>query len=210
MKALTVSDVLIPTILAGSKTETRRLMNPQPQWDGDVWKWCGFSWGEDVSKPEACLSASPFGKQGSLLWVRETHYRFGHWEPVPGAKTRTGLGKWRFVADTDEVLFERPAICRDGLNRKQRDTLPHWYKRIARFMPRELSRINLEVKSVGIERLCNISEESAKAEGVNVDGLTRYPGEYRTAFFRVWELLHGEGSVSCSPWVWVVKFERMS
>ena len=207
MKAITFSDVLIPAILDGSKTETRRAMKPQPEMASLGWQWKSFYWGEYVSKPDVCLKDSPYGQQGSLLWVRETHYRFGHWEPVPGVKTRTGLEKWRFVADTDEVLFDRPTIAKDGIDR--RDTSPCWYKRNARFMPRELSRINLEVKSVDVERLGNISEESAKAEGVKVSGLTRFPGEYRAAFFRVWELLHGAGSVSNNPWVFVIRFERV-
>jgi hypothetical protein len=84
-------------------------------------------------------------------------------------------------------------------------------------MPRWASRLTLEVVSVRMERLQDISEADAKAEGIESsddDGVTYWgplgKGHFdpRVAYRSLWESLHGPGSWAANPWVWVVGFRR--
>jgi len=102
-------------------------------------------------------------------------------------------------------------------------------------MPRWASRITLEVESVRVERLQDISEEDAIAEGIQANskdgGITvkygisdrdGWPGNDdhgwhwhewcktpREAYLKLWEKINGPGSVQANPWVWVVTFKRI-
>jgi hypothetical protein len=79
-------------------------------------------------------------------------------------------------------------------------------------MPRWASRITLEVIAVRVERLQDISEEDAQAEGAELH--TEYMPmkvgfNYRQAYGGLWESINGSGSWDTNPWVWVVEFKRM-
>jgi hypothetical protein len=161
--------------------------------------------------------------------VKEEHYRFGHWEPVPGVRTKTGRMKWRFVSDCDKVLYEPPAEYRKGRHHKDPAT-PAWHKRLARFMPRWASRLTLEITEVRVQRLQEISEEDAKAEGIRTDilpacgdhpDLLCYVSEpddnhayryAREAFAKTWDVINGKCpgcSWEANPFVWVIGFRRI-
>jgi len=143
---------------------------------------------------------------GDLLWVREEHYRYGHWEEVPGVRTKGGRQKWKFVADTDEVVYEPPVSFRKGRHHKDSHTTA-WHKRLARFMPRWASRITLEVVSVRVERLNDCSREDAIAEGIDID--PELPADPRDTYRSLWESINGPGSWDANPWVWVVGFKAL-
>jgi hypothetical protein len=179
---------MVCAILAGTKTQTRRMLKPQPvvpegasvrlydegakhmtsqrcwqvehpgEYDGHNAIGCRDDDGRQLN-----IGRMPFST-GDRLWVREEHYRFGHWEPVPGVRTKAGRMKWRFVADGTEVLYDPPAQFRKGRHHKDSAT-PAWHKRLGRFMPRSASRILLEITGVRVERLQDISEADASAEG---------------------------------------------
>ena len=76
-------------------------------------------------------------------------------------------------------------------------------------MPRWASRITLEVTGVRVERLQDISEEDAKAEGVTLKGTSRYDGEARDAFESLWCSINGAESWDANPWVWCVSFRKL-
>lgn len=157
-------------------------------------------------------------KRGEILYVRESHYCFGNWFYGP---KNDGMG-WTFypvARGTDEPhTFEQPEkfhISRDKKNPQH----PQWYKRLARFMPKAYARTFLEVVSVRVERLQNISEVDAFAEGVifvismedepaEAGGKPFLPG--RAAFRKLWEEINGTGSWNANPWVWVIEFKRIS
>lgn len=156
---------MVRAILDGRKTQTRRIVKPQVAvLTDDLARSLGVRPPSEVNQP---VIPCPYGFVGDRLWVREEHYRFGHWEPVVGAKARTERGRqrWKFGADTDETLFDAPAVFRKGRHHKDSGTAA-WHKRLARFMPRALSRISLDVAGVRVERLNDISESDAKAEGI--------------------------------------------
>lgn len=89
------------------------------------------------------------------------------------------------------------------------------------FLPRRLSRINLEITDIWLQRLHDITEDQAKAEGVQPgiyrDGPNRAKcefqledngnhGSYRDGFRYKWQQLNGRHSWDSNPWVWVINF----
>ena len=237
-KPITFSRPMVLAILAGLKQQTRRVVKLPHENSLGVWEPVlvgGPTGGRDRrgnlipeevgiwhTRTGDCL-LNPYGPTGTKLWVREEHYRFGHWEIVPNTRTNTGLDKWRFVANRPEVLFEPPATFRKAMNRRDPAT-PAWHKRLARFMPRELARIFIQVVASRAERLQAISPADCEAEG-----LLRFQGGVETwwgtglegsepslnsclflspveCYRNLWEVLHGEGSWEENPLVFVTSF----
>ena len=184
---------MVRAILAGTKTQTRRVVKPQPAERGDN----GGAFMEIIpsllpsrgglfdvryalDNPRAIRC--PYGQPGDRLWVRET---FGHFERNENFKPGA------------EVFYRADGNCLE---------LEPWRPSI--HMPRWASRITLEITGVRVERLQDISEADAYAEGIQHcdlwgDGTPR-------GFYRVlWEQINGAGSWDASPWVWVVEFKRM-
>lgn len=197
------------------KTQTRRVV--KFNLSGRVER-AGRQW--HIDDPSAVL-ACPYGQIGDRLWVKEEHYRFGHWEPVPGVKTKTGRMKWRFVADTDEVLYSPPAEFRKGRHHHDPETSA-WHKRLGRFMPRSAARTLLEIVDIRVERLLDISEEDAIAEGCQGEQV-RLPdtcygsgGEIvgysaKTDFIALWDSINAKRGYywEDNPLVWVIEFRRV-
>lgn len=197
--------------------------------------------GERIAVPEApaiwhqttgvCLAMNY--AVGDVLWVRETYYQFGHWESVVGAVTRKRKReKWRFVADSSDILFEVPQPHRKGRHAADPAT-PAWHQRLGRFMPRSASRLTLEVTDVRVERLKDITDADAIAEGiyghysdelgrtlysydtpghVGVGGrtsITTRPAGWekpRSAFGMLWEKVNGSDAWEANPFVVAVTF----
>jgi hypothetical protein len=155
--------------------------------------------------------------------VRETFFAWGRWETRYSAKK--ARDEWHFVDMTLESgkahQFEAPHGYEKS-KLKQAGAIPTWHKRPSIFMPRVASRITLEITSVRVERLQDISEADALAEGsiglpeslyTNVDNL---PDRWDTAalesstfdFAVLWKSINGPGSWEANPWVWVIEFQR--
>jgi len=73
-------------------------------------------------------------------------------------------------------------------------------------MPRWASRITLDIQSVRVERLKDISNEDCFAEGLPEDS----EKGNRTWYGDLWESINGKGSWDLNPWVWVVEFKRVT
>lgn len=218
------SAAMVRALIDGSKTQTRRVVKAE---------WQGLPL-ENPDYQREALGKNPYGQPGDQLWVREEHYQFGHWEPVEGKLTKGGRQKWQFVPDDSNVLFEVFTDYRKGRHSAD-PAMPAWHKRLARFMPRKYSRITLEILSVRVERLQEISDADAIAEGIIEDpdcivGANCAGGVHQeisgTLYFRdrnddeghegpveayrqLWEMINGPGSWQANPWVWVVEFKRM-
>lgn len=149
-----------------------------------------------VAKMLPLDGACPYGKPGDHLWVRETH------APMIG-------GGWVYAADyTPERL-------------RQKDGKGFWKPSI--FMKRAACRITLEIVSVRVERLQDISEADAIAEGVDLFQRAHEPRVYRDyshkklhyglsavgSYRTLWESINGPESWALNPWVWVVEFKRL-
>ena len=228
---------MVRAILEGRKTQTRRIVNPQPSYV--IESHCRTyqpalvdRHGELYPGPEVFGFYNeehgwkcPYGKPRDRLWVREPYYQKGHWEPVPGIRTKQGRQKWRFVSQGD-VCFDEPKNEPIRLCRHHRDpeTIA-WHKRLARFMPRTASRITLEIVSVRVERLQDITEADAIAEGIEKSdrGYLDYHWEQKRgastargwfsnpvlSYRSLWECINGPESWNANSWVWVVEFKRV-
>lgn len=214
---------MVRAILTGRKTQTRRVVklphnNPLGEWERTT-----FS-GTDahgVEHPEQAAIwhtrtgdtlACPYGQPGERLWVRETFYAFGRWETRFNAKK--GRDEWHFVDLTVEAgKSYRYDASMAGDNRRSRHAgaTPMWWKRPAIFMPHDASRLTLEVTGVRVERLRDISEADAEAEGPlpSLVGADQENLKWRAGFQTLWESINGAGSWYANPYVWVVEFRRI-
>lgn len=189
---------MVHALLAGTKTQTRRAVKPQAdsieRHDGYPDEWSPWKGGE-----RGASILCPYGAPGERLFVRETGWQ----RPERSARDmREGADTWR--------PYEYDA---DGLTEADHEQLKAWgwKRRPSIHMPRAYSRITLEVTGVRVERLQEISEADAMAEGVNWEefaGLARFTA--RKLYGELWETINGAGSWAANPWVWVVEFKRLA
>lgn len=188
---------MVRALLSDAKTQTRRVVKPQPR---DPYTGLDLRPGSSPVDLPRC----PHGAPGDRLWVRET-WGLLDTEPRDGP--------------TRATVFHRAT---DG----ERPDLRYQLWRPSIFMPRWASRIDLEVTGVRVERLQEISEADARAEGIR-EGHHDVPaamgGGVRTwdiggdewwtdpvaAFRALWVDINGAGSWSANPWVWVISFRRV-
>lgn len=176
MKQLPIlfSTEMVQAILAGRKTVTRRVINPQP--DSEPGSECSVIINDDGTWEELLMGFFPYRvhlrmpyQPGDILYVRETYYQVGHWEPDndPKKKRKTGRQGWKFVPDSPEIRYSDnpPDYFRKGRH-KESPEVSTWYRRLGRFMPKSAARIWLQVTDVRAERLQDITEEDAIREGV--------------------------------------------
>jgi hypothetical protein len=227
------SAAMVRALLNGTKTQTRRIVKPQPPANACHWKEC--SAGQWLSRDYGQQWKCPQGVAGDTLWVKET------WAAQ--------LLKLRTVKPTEIPNWERINYAADH-TADDMDGLGPW--RPSLFMRRWMSRITLEIVSVRLERLQDISEADAVAEGCaatyslagyNVlgsggsiqfvveefvggipkagddwQGMTvehvqhvpaRVLGSARDEYRRLWTRINGPGSWQANPWVWCVSFRRV-
>lgn len=189
------SGPMVRAILEGRKTQTRRIVNPQPKnRRGGRWMYCYesmnkklegsfyYSWpdkknGNCFSErgPESQITyRCPYGQVGDRLWVREA------WAVHP----ETGSLLYRADDDAPENTRWKPSI----------------------HMPRKHSRILLEITSIRVERLQTISWEDALAEGTDSDPATT---NAVGSFAKYWNYINGAEAWDMNPWVWVVGFKKV-
>lgn len=183
-------------LLDGRKTQTRRLLKPQPSkpWgsafqDGNRW-WTGDSLTGDVIETWKLRYAI-----GDRLYVRE-------------AATWVSAWGWRYRADNDDLAEKRAA-----------GEVGKWMPSI--HMPRWASRLTLTVTDVRVQRLQDISEADAVTEGIQVDpetggfwganggGICDTTARFinaRMAFRDLWNSLHGADAWDVNPWVVALTF----
>lgn len=230
---------LVRAILAGSKTQTRRLVKPQPTRtlpneqplpspSGDPWtiyRGKGWRWQKSKSKSLSAFAAdeagpnafaaslaesSPYGVKGDRLWVRE------QWQT---AKSLDKYNATQIAAQALGAGYLKPwaplLYNADGERASwahERDWGGVGRQRAARFMPRWASRITLEITEVRVERLQTMGDADAKAEGFVHDDLTKVETACgaRDRFAIKWDEINGKrASWSSNPWVWVITFRRL-
>lgn len=223
------TDAMVRAIGTGQKTQTRRIVKPQPIgspwfWEGDekdpTPQWFdGFERGrdsdgapiEEVNKP----MRSPYGQPGDRIWVRET------WQAIHRSiDPETGLVD--DVYEAEQIPIDNAngwwtvvyAATDPAANVHRDDRGFSWRPSI--HMPRWAARYLLDVTAVRVERLQDISEEDARAEGVKrddgqwVDDDGRTRSNYRLAFQRLWTSIYGAESWDANPWVGVTSFKLVT
>lgn len=125
------------------------------------WHWFRHTPDRDFKQPRFVC---PYGKVGDRLWVREPYWQRGRWVHAIGEKTRGGKQKWCFMPEGKPV-FKRPAgeVRLDRSNTDPYTTT--WHKRLARYMPRKYSRMTLQIVSIRLEWLHDITDNAAWDEG---------------------------------------------
>lgn len=184
---------MVRAILDGRKTQTRRVILPQPyfveetetQQGEDCMRWRS---GDKPDWPGPC--DSPYGEPGDRLWVRET-FATG----IPGCP-----GGITYRADHFDPRGDGPA------------NPIRWTPSI--FMPRGVSRITLEVAEVRVQQLQDITEDDARAEGAETEWrqATHPAKTYRGGFASLWDAINaGRGfSWGKNPWVRAVTFRDIT
>lgn len=198
---------MVRAILAGQKTQTRRVVKPAPQTilNGKTVPWEG-----DAAALMTMLLAQrrgcPFGQPGDRLWVREAHAIF----PTHGQHRADGerWGPWGGLPTALSDDGKQIAYYREGFDRCDPG---RWRPSI--HMPRWACRLVLEITAVRVERLQAISEAAAIAEGLSQsDAGSWLPGPCdhpEWAFHQLWAQVYGEPAWEANPWVWVIEFKRV-
>jgi hypothetical protein len=209
---------MVRAILEGSKTQTRRVIK-WPIIDRSMCVELDESYGPDLASPRDSIDyLSPYGKVGDQLWVRESFWAYGKWEQRYSEKKQ--WMEWCFVDMTVERdrLYQYADPTPEKF-RHRRDIDPAWWPRNSIHMPRKASRIQLEITGIRVERLQDISEDDAVAEGIQLfsDGTFKnylledhfdQPGLLPIESYKsLWETINGPSSWDANPWVWVVEFK---
>ena len=193
------SGPLVRAILDGRKTQTRRLIRSRQPKPGFAWRECLCGEIDPTDRP--CLTCSvryeePKYKVGDRLWVRET------WQIVTGAKAGD-LGAVVRYRDMELLPVAMPAEKPMPLGL----TWDRWRPSI--HMPRWASRISLEVTDVRAQRVQDIDEDDARAEGCEPADVME-PESCRSAFEALWDSLAPEGQKwADNPWVGAISFRRV-
>lgn len=206
MKPAIFNTEMVKAIIDGRKTKTRRMMKPQPEkfawglsWDNQKKGKKFFGWAStDIDDFKSLVVNHAPYKKGDIIYVRETF--------VVGIPDGT-------MPESEEnpitVFYKADNSVHGWVNQYEEECNIPWKPSI--HMPKEYARLFLRVKDVRIERLNEISEEDAKAEGCwygkgwgEVD-----PPLGNDLFPNLWESIYGEGSFN-DDYVWVIEFEKIS
>jgi hypothetical protein len=222
-RGMLMSGPMVRAILAGTKTQTRRVVKNLPGNVEDFLKpyrimagdghsgFGGYVFSEEYPDEGSEHFPCPYGQPGDRIYVRET------WQPVWAEAERppTGDGPgngWAIKYPATDGIVEYHDNDTDEITQRCRPSI---------HMPRWASRIDLDIISVRVERLQDISDADARAEGVPCasdlawDGIGDDPYEsavnqgHRAAFRKLWDSINGPGAWAINPWVWVYQFKRV-
>lgn len=192
------SAAMIRAVLAGQKTMTRRVIKPQPEWKTRQWESSTVTKAWEAGFVDV---KCPYGRPDDRLWVRETFCYLWNDDDQP-------VEPYRYIYRAS------PDAWPEGFEARR------WVPSI--FMPRRASRIMLEVVDIRVQRLQEISEEDAKAEGAahriigdgdlagafaHVEG----PVSYVAHFKGLWDRLNAKRGFGweSNPWCWVISFRKL-
>lgn len=222
-KPILFSGSMVRAILEDRKTQTRRVIKPQPDEDGLAKLKGEWRWQDTSGKDYIC----PYGNIGDRLWVRET-FRFDTNEKEETITFRAD-GTVHHVQDNAGLLEEKD--------------FGKWKPSI--FMPRWASRITLEITDIQVQRIQDISEEDAIAEGIEMEVVDqtvrlkdysnkvadeKFDGQWfqswssdydnyidddiicRESFHTLWDSINAKRGYAweSNPWVYAISFKRIT
>lgn len=226
-KGILFNTEMIRAIMDGRKTQTRRPIRPQPMGrlcysmaGSNAGKWgymteiCRKAWGysgddilQDPTKEDLEKRWTPPCHTDDLLYVRETWFYESHMEDLTAGEPDLPSGRYkhRYVYYADQPDY--PVNVGAGAT--------GWRPSI--HMPKEAARIWLKVTNVSIQRLKEITDEDAIAEGFEADDTFKA----RERFAMTWNSVYGFTKAvngwrmsspenwGSNPWVWVISFEQI-
>jgi hypothetical protein len=211
---------MVRAILDGRKTQTRRNIKYTTEHRGPI----NPAYLEAHKDHPGWKDICPYGQPGDLLWVREPFC--AHW----GAPPYDAPQSYRIVTGDELPPIEQENG--DFYQPVPSDIMTIWYEaegnkpfhmewKLPDEMPRWASRITLRITDIRVERLQDISEDDARAEGAMWhDGGTYWHSGWRhdysdvhadaySSFERLWNHINGPGAWDANPWVWAISFERV-
>ncbi len=214
-KPILFSAPMVRAILEEKKTQTRRVIKPQPvqdpdgSWRSEIHPRSGYNT-EQTMRHYLDLYC-PYGKPGDRLWVKET---FGVHDTIICNPTDTPNFYGKDGVYHPVVHFAGKENYAWGMYGPPR-------KRSGRFMPRRAARIILEIVSVRVERVQEISHQDILAEGIKrtdpdsyylapLDGVPDFPWTHAgPAFASLWNSINEKRGYGwdVNPWVWVIEFK---
>lgn len=213
-KPIIFCDPMVRSILSGTKTQTRRIIKKRPALDALS------VFGPSILMQPGCADLLPCAV-GDVLWVREA---------CRADEDMADQKYIEYLADSSRRLLD---LAPDD---NCSDAFSDWWNLMAYrsndpgldgskpvpsiHMPRWASRITLKVTGVKVERLNDISDDDAAAEGVEQwgdctwkdyaeNGVTHVVTSPRESFQSLWQSIHGPGSWNANPWVCAITFERV-
>lgn len=208
---------MVKALLSGAKVQTRRIMNPQPVPD-----WSPHSWGE-VHRLENGHPVEPRFKKDTLGWgVSNWDGTDAYCCPMRVGEVVIVKESWAVSACYNHAQPSELQPCNGPITYKADSIAVEDLGRLrpSIFMCEWMSRIHLRIDSIRCERVSQISEEDAKAEGPDAflaaEGLCTenprkylmHPTAWRDAFAKLWTSIHGPESWE-KDWVWVYNFTRV-
>ena len=194
---------MIRAIQFDTKTQTRRVVK------------FGGAGTLRAGTPE--LPPCPYGGPGDRLRVKEAAWLWC--ERVPNGLTPTGRSKWLYVALRDTPVHyaaDHPQRPKGSVVSPATGNQWGWRLKIGRFLPGWASRITLVVVDVRAERLQDISEADALAEGIVKthsgfglpDGSHYHATDPRISYWSLWDAINGAGATESNPLVWRIEFRK--
>lgn len=217
-KPILFSSEMVKAILENRKFQTRRLVKPQPNSQGIESFGESWEWTKGTDSFSGCTKEQMAGDAGLLysrrgpyfkgmnLWVKETFARI-HEETF--ARIHEGLVSYLDPDPDNGEAWNNgwsTVFRADGEPANWKHYGVKWKPSI--FMPHKLSRITLEIVSIGVERLNDISLRDAIDEGVSYD-VSKEGGDPIFQFKKLWESINGKGSWAQNPWVWKIEFRKL-
>jgi len=196
---------MVKAILDSRKTQTRRVVKIRPgdcfntrriipgvvcDDDGEYYGFCS----------EEHNYKCPYGKPGDHLWVRETWWKCPYITPK----------MWRDGADTwPSIVYD--ADCTDADREQWKEW--GWIKKPSIFLPKNESRITLEIVNVRVERVGNISAMDCIAEGIKrstYNLVVQRVYDETLRFKLLWDSINKKRGFGWdkNPWVWVIEFKK--
>lgn len=200
----------------------RDFPRPAIKYDDRIWYEWQLTNSNHASWVERCR-----WKVGDLLWVRENFrvnsWVLDDWELTLRYEADGAVSPYICLNDEDGERFNKYWVqsCDDllkaGYTTNEEERFEDYDFKALRlrpniFLPKVAARIWLQVTDIRVERLQDISEQDAIAEGVEKrsgsDSLTRF--DYRHYYYDLWDKINGPESWQANPWVWVVSFKVLS
>ena len=192
------STPMVQAILNGTKTETRRIINPQPE----------------NYQPSSIISNCNF-KNGNFCFKHKIFDNPDRFEITDLMKSKVNVGDIIWVRET--------FVNKENIFFKYADVAPVWQRewkwKPSLFMPKKACRLFLEVLDIKIEKLHQIDEQSAIDEGIELAPFSNeYYKDYNGAgyfqkavnsYYSLWNKINGKDSHKINPWVWVYRFRSV-
>jgi hypothetical protein len=199
------SGTMVKAILEGRKMQTRRVITPQPvamSFGGIAWR--NMAYGTEANgQPwlREIVKRCPYGQSGDHLWVRETWQAQNldrQWWHEVRREERSSMN-WAWTNPVERAYLPTP---------------PRWLPAI--HMPRMACRITLEIVSVRVERVQDISGEDCVAEGIDAlyEPDTNASADHynRQTFAKLWDTINAKRGYGwdVNPWVWAIEFKQVT